>query len=221
MEEYYDEYWDDYDEDDSADEFDEQSALLLKVLERLAKQEEYELLWETSTYAIGEFLDCSNAKMDAVQEFVGGLAERFLDAVHAQIKTDDEIFRLFTEWEEKGRNFGYGVSSCILDGLSSDIREKWAVGALEKWRAYPPCKLGEYTYDAERDYLESHLLAWADEHKDDELRLQILKKKMRHARDVIELAKEYRRRGMSKEIIPLLRKAHKEFDRDRAITDAH
>ena len=90
-----------------------------------------------------------------------------------------------------------------------------------KWRAYPPCKLGEYTYDAERDYLESHLLAWADEHKDDELRLQILKKKMRHARDVIELAKEYRRRGMSKEIIPLLRKAHKEFDRDRAITDAH
>lgn len=219
MEEYYDDYWDDYEEDDSADEFDEQSKLLLKVLERLAVQEEFELLWKTTTYAIGKFLDCSNAEMDSVQEFVGGLGKCFLEAVHALTKPQDETFRLFTEWEEKGQNFGYTVLSDILDGLPADIREKWAVGALEKWREYPPCKLGEYASYDERDYVERHLLAWADAHQDDKLKLQILKKKMRHACDVVDLVKEYRRQGMSVEIIPLLRTAHKELDRVTEITD--
>ena len=220
MEEYYDDYWDSYDEDDSADEFDEQSGLLLKVLERLAVQEEFELLWGTTTYAIGKFLDSSNAEMDSVQEFVEGLANYFLEAVKAQVKPDDEIYRLFLEWEEKGRNFGYGVISHILSGLSAESKEKWAVKALAKWRGYPPCKLGDYrTHDEERDYIERHLLAWADEHKDDRLKLDILEKKMHTSSDVVELVKEYRRQRMQEKIIPLLKKAHKELGRDRAITD--
>ena len=220
MEEYYDDYWDSYDENDSAGEFDEQSALLLKVLERLAVQKEFELLWGTTTYAIGRFLDCSNAEMESVQEFVGELVNYFLETVHAQVKPDDEIYRLFQEWEEKGKNFGYDVISDILSGLSAENREKWAVKALEKWRDYPPRKLGDYyTHDEEHDYIERHLLAWADEHKDDKLRLDILEKSMHTSRDVVELAKEYRRQGMQEKIIPLLKRAHKELGRDRGITD--
>ena len=220
MEEYYDDYWDSYDEDDSVDEFTEQSELLLKVLERLASQKELELLWGTTTYAIGKFLDSSNAEMDSVQEFVEGLAKHFLEAVIAQVKPADETYRLFLGWEEKGRNFGYGVISGILSGLSAETREKWAVKALEKWRGYPPCKLGDYrTHDEERDYIERHLLAWADEHKDDKLKLDILEKKMHTSSDVVELAKEYRHQRMPAKIIPLLKRAHKELGRDRAITD--
>ena len=220
MEEYYDDYWDSYDENDSTGEFDEQSDLLLKVLERLAVQKEFELLWGTTTYAIGKFLDSSNAEMDSVQEFVGGLANYFLDAVKAQVKSEDEIYRLFQEWEEKGQNFGYDVISDILSGLSAKSREKWAVKALAQWRGYPSCKLGDYrTYDAERDYIERHLLAWAAEHKDDKLKLDILEKSMHTSRDVVELAKEYRRQRMQEKIIPLLKRAHKELGRDRAITD--
>ena len=159
MEEYYDDNWDYYEENDSADEFGEQSNLLLKVLERLANQKEFELLWGTTTYAIGKFLNSSNAEMDSVQEFVEGLAKHFLEAVKAQVKPDDEIYRLFLEWEEKGRNFGYGVISNILSGLSAESKEKWAVKALAKWRGYPTCKLGDYhTHDEERDYTEPFIL---------------------------------------------------------------
>ena len=220
MEEYYDDYWDSYDENDSAGEFDEQSKLLLKVLERLATQEEYELLWRTTAYAIGKFLDCSNADMETVQEFVMELAQHFLKAVRAQVKSDDESFRLFMEWEEKGQNFGYEVISDILSGLSAESRERWAVKALEKWRDYPPLKLGDYyTQDEERYYIERHLLAWADEHKDDKLKLDILEKSMHTSSDVVELAREYRRQRMQEKIIPLLNKAHKELGRDWAIID--
>ena len=62
-------------------------------------------------------------------------------------------------------------------------------------------------------------MAWAEDHKDDKLKLEILEKKMRHARDVIELANEYRRQGMSEKIIPLLKKAYKELDQNTAITN--
>ena len=219
LEEYYNDYWNGYEDYDSTDKFNEQSELLLKVLERLAIEEEFELLWGTTTYAIGKFLDSSNAEMGSVQEFTCELTEHFLEAVHAQIKPYDEVFNLFLKWESKGRNFGYGVISNILGGLPTEIREKWTVGALEKWRSYPPCKLGDYTYDEERRYIERHLLAWADKHKDDCLKLEIMEKKTHCSHDVIELAKEYRRQGMQAKVIPLLKKAHKELGRYTEITD--
>jgi hypothetical protein len=219
IEEYYDDYWDRHNEYDNTDEFNEQSELLLKVLERLAVQKEFELLWEITTYAIGKFWDSSNAEMESVQEFIGGLAELFLKAVHAQTKSNDEVFNLFLEWESKGQDFGYGVISDILGELPAEIREKWAVGALEKWRSYPPCKLGDYNYDGARGYIERHLLAWADEHKNDRLKLEIMEKKTHCASDVIELAMEYRRQGMQAKVIPLLKKAHKKLNSDIGITD--
>ena len=69
------------------------------------------------------------------------------------------------------------------------------------------------------DYIERHLLAWAEEHRDDKLRLDIMEKKLHSSSDVIELAKEYRRQRMQEKIIPLLKKAHKELGRDSTITD--
>lgn len=221
LEEHYYDFWDSYEDHEDMDEFNEQSALLLKVLERLAVQEEFELLWETTTYAIGKFLPSSHAEIDAVQEFLLELAKYFLEAVHTHVKPDDESFRLFTEWEENGRNFGYGVISNILSGLSAESREKWAVMALEKWRGYPSRKFGDNkTYDEERNYVEKHLLTWADEHKDDKLKLDILEKRMHTSGDVVELVKEYRRQQMQEKIIPLLKRSHKELGRGReAITD--
>ena len=99
--------------------------------------------------------------------------------------------------------------------------EKWAVGALEKWRGYPPRKFGEYSnsHDDERDYIEQNLMTWAKRNKDDKLKLDILEKKMRYARDVIELSEEYHRQGMHGKIIPLLKMAHNVFEHDREITD--
>lgn len=219
MEEYYNDYWDEYEEDDSLADFNEESELLLKVLKRLAAQEEFELLWGITTYAIGKFLDSSNAEMDSVQDFVKGLSEHFLEAVHELSKPVDEVLDLFLGWEDKGQNFSYGAISDILKGLPAEIRDKWAAGALEKWSKYPRYQLGDRTYNDKRGYVERHLLAWAGEHKNDRLKLEIMEKKMRYASDVIELAKEYRRQGMQEKIIPLLKKAYKEFNRYTEITD--
>ncbi len=219
MEEYYDDYWDGYEVDDSEEIFNEQSDLLLKVLERLTIQEEFKLLFGITTYAIGKFLDSSNAEMDSVQEFVDRLTGYYLEATRAQPKSNDEIFNLFLEWEDKGQNFGYGVISRILSGLPEEIMEKWVVGALEEWRSYPPCKLGDYSYNEERSYVERHLLTWANEQKNDSLKLEILEKKMQSAGDVVDLAREYHRQGMQAKVIPLLKKAHKELGRTPAITD--
>ncbi|MGI5922754.1 MAG: SWIM zinc finger family protein [Lentisphaeria bacterium] len=219
LDEYYDDYWDDYEEDDSLAEFNEESELLLKALAQLAMQGEFELLLEASSYAIGRFLDSSNAEMDSVQEFVTGLVEPFLEAVRAQIKPNDEVLNLFLEWEGKGRNFGYSALSDILEELPDDIWEKWAIGALEKWRRYPRCQLGNHNYNDERGYVERHLLIWAEEHKNDCLKLEIMEKKTHCARDVIELAKEYHRQGMSEKVVPLLQKAYQTLGRNTAITD--
>lgn len=52
---------------------------------------------------------------------------------------------------------------------------------------------------------------WASEHKDGALKLQILEGMLRNPREVIELANEYRRQGMQKEVVALLKKAHKDF----------
>ncbi|MCR4574954.1 MAG: SWIM zinc finger family protein [Lentisphaeria bacterium] len=220
MEEYYDDYYDSYDEDESETEFKEESELMLKVLKELAEQKDFKLLWETTTYAIGKFLGSSNAEMDSVQVFVYGLADYFIEAVHAQIKPDDEIFRLFNEWEKFGENFGYNYLSKLLVNFPAKIRELWAVDALKTWQKYPPCKLNDYqSSNRERDYVEHQLLAWADEQQNDSLKLEIMEKKLCYCHDVLDLAKEYRRQGMEDKIIPLLEKGYKAFERDHEITD--
>lgn len=140
MEEYYNDYWDDYEEDDNLADFNEESGLLLKVLERLAAQEELELLWGITTYAIGKFLDSSNAEMDSVQDFVKGLSEHFLEAVHELSKPVDEVLDLFLGWEDKGQNFSYGAISDILKGLPAEIRDKMGgrrIGEVEQISALP------------------------------------------------------------------------------------
>lgn len=217
LEEYYDDYWDGYEEDDNEIEFRDQSELLVNVLELLAEHEEFELIWGTTTYAIGKFWDCSNAEMDSVQEFVDNLAECFLKAVHANVRSNDEVFRLFKEWEGHGDEFGYGIITSMLKGFPAEIKEKWKAEAMEKWREYPACKFGEHSRDEERDYVEDNLLAWANEHNDDRLKLEIMEKKLCYPKDAIELAKEYRRQGMQEKIVPLLKQAHNIFGRDTEI----
>ena len=220
IEEHYDEYWDSYDEDDSESEFIEEYKLLLNVMTKLSAQKEIDLLWDVSTYTVGKFLDSSNAEFDSVQEFVGEMMDYFVEAVHADVKSNDEVFTLFKEWEEKGGNFGYGILSDTLERLPEDIKEMWAAEALEKWRKYPPLQLGAYgSSDSERSYIEQLLLTWADHHQDGKLKLEILEKKMRYSGDVAELAREYRRQGMEDKIIPLLKTGHKAFNRDYEITD--
>ena len=220
MEEYYNDYYDSYDEDDNEAEFKEEGELLLKVLEQLVAQKNFSLLWEITTYAIGKFLDSSNAEMDSVQEFVRNMFNYFLEAVYGQAKPNDEVYKLFKEWEKKGDNFSYYVFSNVLDKLPDEIKDRWAMDVLEKWRKYPPCKLGDYySSDKERNYIEDHLLAWADKHKNDSLKLEIMEKSLRTADQVIELAEEYRRQGMQEKIIPLLKLAHKALEHDNKIID--
>ncbi len=214
MEEHYDDYWDGYEDNDSVEEFCEENELLLNVLEQLAVQEEFGLLWDATAYAIGIFMDSSNAEMDYIQEFVGKLAGYFLEALRSKVKPDDEAFRLFIDWEKKGKNFGYEQISMILEGLPAECRDKWAAGALEKWRGYHRRKLSDYDYDGEREYVENHLLAWADERKDFKLKLAIMEKKMHRSDDVVTLAKEYGRQGMQDKVIPFLHKMRKELPRD-------
>lgn len=216
--EHFDDYWE-YEEDNSDELFDEQSELLLKVLEQLAIQEEFKLLFGITTYAIGNCLDSSSSDLVPVREFVNGVIEYFLKAVHALPKSNDKVFNLFLEWEGKGENFGYDIISGILGELPVEIREKWAVGALEKWRSYPPCKLGDSSYNRECSYVERHLLVWANEQKNDRLKLEILEKKMQCAGDVVDLAREYQRQDMQAKVLPLLKKAYKELGGDTAITD--
>ena len=77
MEDYYggyddydndEDYYNSYHENGSAFEFREQSELLLKVLERIADQNDFKLLWEITTYAIEKFLDSTNEERRRRQE---------------------------------------------------------------------------------------------------------------------------------------------------------
>ena len=220
MEENYNDYYDSYDEDESETEFKEEGELLLKVLERLAEQKDFKLLWETTTYAIGKFLGSSNAEMDSVQEFVNGLAIHFCEAIEACVKPNDEVFKVFKGWEKYGENFGYDFLGSILKGFPAEIRELWVADALKMWQKYPPCKLNDFrAFGNERDYIERQLLAWAEEQQNDSLKLEIMEKKLCYLRDVIELAKEYRRQGKVDKIIPLLKKGYETFERNHEITD--
>ena len=79
--------------------------------------------------------------------------------------------------------------------------------------------MGDYSYDSERNYIERHLLDWADSHKDDSLKLQIMEKCLASSSDVINLAKEYRRQGMMDKVVPLLQRANKELKDSRDILD--
>jgi len=218
IEECYDDY-DSYDDMESTENFIRQKNLLLKVLNQLAAKGENQLLWDISTYALDKWLDISTSEYDVVQEFAEEMMEFFLKAVHAKVKTHDEVFKLFSEWEKKGRNFGFDVLSEALSELPKPIKELWAVTALKKWRGFSRCKLGDYSYDSERNYIERHLLDWADSHKDDSLKLQIMEKCLASSSDVINLAKEYRRQGMKDKVIPLLQKANKELKDSRDILD--
>ena len=220
IEEYYNDRWDYYEEDDSGTEFKEESELLLKVMEGIADQKDFKLLWEITTYAIGKFIGSPNAELNSAQEFAYGLANLFSEVVEAQIKSNNEIFKVFKEWEKQGKNFGYDYLSSIFRDFPVEIRKMWVDDAMKTWRKYPPRELGDFqSGDEERDYIEDQLLIWADEHHDDSLKLEIMEKKMHSFRDVIELAKEYRRQGMDNKVFPLLKKGHEAFDRDREITD--
>jgi tetratricopeptide (TPR) repeat protein len=219
MESYYNEEYDIFEDNDVVEEFEQQGVLLLKQLEGLSAQGDFAMLWETSIYAIGKFLDCSNAYTDSLQEFVSGLTMFFLKAAQALGKSNDTIYGLFTAWESKGRNIGFGVFSDLLEKLPSECQEKWAVDALEKWRGYPPCTLGIDAFDEEREYLERHLLAWAEKHRNSHLKLEILEKKLCMSGDVVALSQEYRRQGMLDKAIALLQMAYQTLDRDWQVTD--
>lgn len=108
----------------------------------------------------------------------------------------------------------------ILKGFPAEIRELWVVDALKMWQKYPSCKLNDFqAFGNERDYIERQLLTWAEEQQNDSLKLEIMEKKLCYLRDVIELAKEYRRQGMVDKIIPLLKKGYEAFEEDHEITD--
>lgn len=218
IEECYDEY-DSFDDNGSKDDFIQQQSLLLNVLNLLAANGETQLLWDISTYALDKLLEISVSEYDVVQEFAEEMMEFFLQAVHAEVKSHDEAFRIFSEWERKGGNFGFDVLSEALGELPKPVKELWAVKALEKWRGFSRCQLGEYGSSSERNYIESHLLNWADEHKDDSLKLQIMEKSLASSDDVIALAKEYRRQGMPDKVIPLLQKAKKTLKNSTKILD--
>ena len=219
MESYYIEEYDIFEDNDVVAEFEQQGGQFLKQLEGLSAQGDFATLCETSIYAIGKFLDCTNAYTDSVQEFVSGLTMFFMKAAQALGKSNDTIYGLFTDWESKGKNIGFGVFSDLLEKLPTECQEKWAVDALEKWRGYPPCTLGIDAYDEEREYLERHLLAWAEKHQNRRLKLEILEKKLSTSGDVIALSQEYRRQGMLDKAIALLQQAYQTLDLDWQVTD--
>ena len=219
MESYYLEEYDIFEDNDVVAEFEQQGGQFLKQLEGLPAQGDFATIWETSIYSIGKFLDCSNAYTDSVQEFVSGLTMFFLKAAQALGKPNDIIYGLFTAWESKGRHIGFGVFSDLLEKLPSECQEKWAVDALEKWRGYPPCTLGIDAYDEEREYIERHLLAWTEKHRNSHLKLEILEKKLCTSGDVVALSQEYRRQGMLDKAIELLQMAYQTLDRDWQVTD--
>lgn len=218
IEEGYDDY-DSFDEDESEEDFNQQQNLFLKVLSQLASKGENQLLWNLSTYTLDKFLDVSTAEHSDVQEFAAEMMHFFLMAVHAGVKSNDEIFRIFSEWEKKGVNFGFDVLSGALNDLPKPVKELWAAKALVKWRGFSRRKLGDYGICCERAFIENHLLNWAEEHKDDRLKLQIMEKSLASSSDVIKLAKEYRRQGMTDKIIPLLQRANETFKGYSAIMD--
>ncbi len=201
------------------DDFDVQSDLLLKTLRALSQKKEYDLLWEISSYAIEKFLNCANASHVLLEDSLEELSRHFLDAVNDGARSHDEVLKVFLSWEDKVENVGYFFLLQIFNGLPLDIRKKWSVHALQKWKAYPPRKLGDYSSDELREYLEITLLHWGEEQGDDALKLKILKKRMSSSHGVIELADEYCRQGLTKEVLPLLQKAHKELPQCREITD--
>jgi len=219
MESYYLEEYDIFEDNEIVAGFEQQSSLLLKQLEWLSAQGDFATIWETSIYAIGKFLDCTNAYTDSVQEFVSELTMFFLKAAQALGKSNDVIYGLFTTWEPKGQNIGFGVFSDLLEKLPSELQEKWAVDALEKWRVYPPCTLGIDAYNEEREYLEQHLLTWAEKHRNCHLKLDILEKKLCTSGDVVALSQEYRRQGMLDKAIALLQRAYQTLNRDWQVTD--
>ena len=214
-----DDDYDSYDDYDCEAVFYRQQSLFLKVLSQLAAKHEMQLLWDISTYSLDKFMDASTAEHPDVQEFAEKMMSFFTKAANAKVKSNDEIFRVFSEWEKKAVNFGFDVLSAAFNKLSKPVKELWVAKALEKWRAFSPRKLGEYGYNSERKYIEHHLLSWADEHKDDSLKLKILEKSLASSSDVMALAQEYRRQNMIDKIIPLLQKATKTFRDSRDILD--
>ncbi len=197
--------------------FTDQGVEFLDVLQQLADQEEFKLLWNATVYALDCFIDNFNAQMDVVHDFIIGLGNSFLDAVHAKVKSNNVVLNVFTAWENKSQ-VSCDHLSVILKELPAEVRARWAVAALEKLRGYPPYELGSFDYDRERRYIEKHLLDWAIERKDSELKLEVLEKKVCTESDVIELAAEYRCHGMQEKILPLLIRAHETFNDDWEIT---
>ena len=101
---------------------------------------------------------------------------------------------MYSEWEKHGDTIGYGFLEDTFATLPDSVKKGWIENALAQWKSFPKLVLGKQdTHDAYRDYVERELLAWATETGNDQLKLEILEKRLGWKSDVQELLKEYQR----------------------------
>ena len=179
------------------------------------------MLWDISTYAIGKFLESSTTEDNDVYDFIEKLFSYFQTAVQTHVKSDKELIEIYSEWEKHGDTIGYGFLEDTFATLPDSVKKGWIENALAQWKSFPKLVLGKQdTRDAYRDYVERELLAWATETGNDQLKLEILEKRLGWKSDVQELLKEYQRQNLPEKVLPLLQKSWKAFPNSDELADS-
>ncbi|MDO4575762.1 MAG: hypothetical protein Q4D98_11175 [Planctomycetia bacterium] len=201
----YDDY--DYDTNESVSErFYEELTQLETILENLAKEKDFQTLYPVVEYGIEKSIATVEINPDEFLEIF-----KPLYVLSSSAEAPKRVVQKIQQWGSEVPFYE------LFQQFPKPILDLWYKEARCEWEKLPTLKMSDQSSSYEREFLESRLISFAEARGDIDFLLRIRQQNLSGPEHVLELLREYQRREMTEEILPLLQKAGNTFPDDQEI----